>query len=62
MTQPEQVELQQRSSVKLSLNAKRDVQWEIKVVAGDDESVLDEARRIALKQHRELSGELGVLA
>lgn len=50
----------QRSSVKLSLNAKRDVQWEIKVLAGDDMDALDAARRIALAQHEALTRELGV--
>ncbi len=57
---PEGEAVQQRSSVKLSLNAKRDVQWEIKVLAGDDLDALDEARKIALTQHYALVAELGL--
>jgi hypothetical protein len=42
-----------RSSVKLSRNT-RGVNWDVKVMAGDSEAVLDEARRIAVAQHRAL--------
>jgi hypothetical protein len=58
---PEQQETQ-RSSVKLIRNAKGDAQWEIKVLAGDDQDVLNAAREVAVAQHNTLLQELGVIA
>ncbi|MCL4836446.1 MAG: hypothetical protein KJ058_00585 [Thermoanaerobaculia bacterium] len=49
-----------RSKVKLTRNAKGDAQWEITVVVGDDVDALNEARRVAVAQWRELESDLGV--
>lgn len=57
MSTPE-VQVEQRSSIKVSKNAKGEAQWEVKVVAGDDESVLNDARQIAVAQHQALEREL----
>jgi hypothetical protein len=47
-----------RSTVKISLNAKQDPQWEIKVVEGADPVELDRIRELAVAQHRALVREL----
>lgn len=53
----QQFQLEQRSSVKLVRNAKGDPQWEIKVVAGDEEADVERARQLALDQYRDLETE-----
>ncbi len=59
MTQPEQQEIVQRSSVKISRNAKGDAQWEIKVLVGESESDVIEARQIAIREYEAIRRELG---
>lgn len=58
MSTPETPLVESKSSIKVVRNAKGEPQWEVKVVAGDDESVLNEARRIAVAQHRALERDL----
>lgn len=56
-------ELQQveaKSSIKVSLNAKREAQFEAKVVQGATDDKLATLRRQAVNQYRELCRELGV--
>lgn len=52
--------LEQRSKIKLVRNAKGDPQWEISVLAGESDSVLDEARKQAIAQWNALNAELGI--
>lgn len=61
MSAPEQP-AESRSSVKLTLNAKRDVQWEIKVYVGDSEADVQAARMVAQRTHEQLQREFGVIA
>lgn len=49
---------EQRSKIKLTRNAKGDSQWEISVVVGEDELLLFEAKRLAVKVNEELEAEL----
>ena len=46
-----------RSSVKLTLNSKREVQLEVKVRVGDSEADVNEARRLAVETFNALRGE-----
>ena len=55
-TQPQEQE--QRSSIKVTRNAKGDPQWEVKVVEGSTNESLDEIRRIAVNQYTALRVEL----
>jgi hypothetical protein len=55
---PETPIVESKSSVKVVRNAKGEPQWEVKVVVGDDESVLNDARRIAVAQYQALGREL----
>jgi hypothetical protein len=55
-------EFEQRSSIKTSLNAKREAQFEAKVVDGTSDEAMAELRRIAVSNHRELCRELGIVA
>lgn len=57
MSTPEPI-IESKSSVKVVRNAKGEPQWEVKVVVGDDESVLNEARQIAVAQYQALGREL----
>lgn len=60
MSAPEhdQPVVEQKSSIKVTLNAKREAQWEVKVVDGSTMGGLDELRRIAVAQHNALIAEL----
>lgn len=49
---------EQKSSVKVSRNAKGDPQWEIKVVVGTAEYEISLSRAIAVTQYRALEAEL----
>lgn len=49
-----------RSSIKVTLNAKREPQFEAKVVQGVTDSELATLRAQAVNQYRELCRELGV--
>ncbi len=51
---------EQRSKIKLVRNAKGDPQWEITVLDGDTEQMLDEARRVAVAQWNALLRDLGL--
>jgi hypothetical protein len=42
----------------VTMNAKHDPQWEVKVVAGSTREELDELRAIAVAQHNALVREL----
>lgn len=48
---------EQKSSIKVTRNAKGDAQWDVRVVAGATMGELDELRRIAVAQHLALSRE-----
>lgn len=52
--------VEQRSSIKVTLNAKREPQFEAKVVAGATDQELTTLRQQAVNQYRELCRELGV--
>jgi hypothetical protein len=58
MSIPEQFEREQRSSIKVTRNAKGDPQWEIKVVVGEDDAALNKMREQAVSQHQALGREL----
>jgi hypothetical protein len=49
---------EQRSKVEITRNAKGDSQWRIVVVTGEDESLIFEAKRLAVKVNTELEAEL----
>lgn len=49
---------EQRSSVKVTMNAKHDPQWEIKIVDGATEDEINRLRTLAVEQHRALVTEL----
>jgi hypothetical protein len=49
-----------KSSIKVTLNAKRDPQFEAKIVQGVTDPELDELRRQAVHTYQELCRELGV--
>lgn len=51
-------QVEARSSIKVTMNAKRDAQWEVKVVDGAEMADLDELRKIAVAQHNALIAEL----
>ncbi len=57
MSAPEQ-QIESRSSVKISRNAKGEAQFEVKVYDGSTEEELDEVRRIAVVQYEALEREL----
>ena len=56
MSAPEQQE--QRSSIKVVLNAKHEPQFEVKVYAGETGEELDRIRGLAVAQHNHLVQEL----
>ena len=58
-TGPEPAQDLSRSSVKLTLNSKREVQLEVKVRVGDSEADVNEARRLAVATFNALRGEYG---
>lgn len=47
-----------RSKIKVIRNAKGDPQWEITVIAGEDDATLATMREQAVKQHQALLEEL----
>lgn len=51
-----------RSSVKLALNAKGEVQIDVRAIAGEEPALLDEARRRAVATFNELRREYPRLA
>jgi len=55
-------QVEQKSSIKTSVNAKREAQFEAKIVQGTTDDELTELRRQAVHNHRELCRELGVVA
>jgi hypothetical protein len=55
---PREQQLEPRSSVKLTLNAKHDPQWEIKVLEGATTAEIERIRRIAVDQHNALMAQL----
>ena len=50
--------VEQRSKIKLTRNAKGDAQWEISVLAGEQDATLDAIREQAVAQYRALQKEL----
>lgn len=54
--------VEQKSSIKVTRNAKGEPQFEAKVVAGATEPELTELRRLAVDQYRQLTRELGAPA
>lgn len=50
--------IESRSTVRLTLNAKQQPQWEIKVVDGFDDGEVNRMLHKALAMHRELLGAL----
>lgn len=60
--QEHEQQFEQKARVKVSRNAKGEAQWEISVPEGTNESVLDEARKIAVRQYDALEEELGTSA
>jgi hypothetical protein len=52
-------QVEQRSSIKVVRNAKGDAQFEAKVVQGATDAELEQLRRQAVAQYRELARELG---
>lgn len=60
MSAPEQEGVvEQKSSIKVTRNAKGDAQFEAKLVAGVTDPELTELRRQAVHTYQELSRELG---
>lgn len=55
----DQIQVEAKSSIKVTRNAKGDAQFEAKVVDGATEPELNELRRLAVHQYRELVRELG---
>lgn len=55
----DQIQVEAKSSIKVTRNAKMDAQWDVKVVAGSTEEELNELRRIAVAQHVALTREIG---
>lgn len=51
-------QIEQRSKIKLTRNAKGDPQWEISVVADEQDATLDAMRAQAVAQWRALEMEL----
>lgn len=60
MSTPEHVQPEAKSSFKVTLNAKREPQFEIKVVAGESVQECDRLRGICVAQFRALKQELGI--
>lgn len=56
----DQIQVEAKSSIKTSLNAKREPQFEAKIVQGVTDVELTELRRQAVHNHRELLRELGI--
>ena len=52
-------QVEQKSSIKVSRNAKQEAQWEVRVVAGATTDELSALRRIAVEQHLALLREVG---
>lgn len=57
-TEHEGGQLEQRSKIKVTRNAKGEPQWEISVVIGEDPVALARLREQAVEQHRALEREL----
>lgn len=53
-------EREQRSSVKIVLNAKREAQVEVKVYAGDSQQDVDRVRTLAVAAYRQTLNDLGI--
>lgn len=51
--------VEQKSSIKVTRNAKGDAQFEAKIVAGVTDGELNELRAKAVKTYQELARELG---
>ncbi len=60
MTTVEQELREQRSSIKVTLNAKHEPQFELKVYAGEEESELARIRTLAVEQYKFLLEELAI--
>lgn len=59
MSTPEpQQEREQRTSVKVTRNAKGDAQFEWKILTGEDDAVVDALRHQAVRQYRLTADEL----
>ena len=50
--------LEQRSRIKVVMNAKHEPQWEVSVVAGESAEELERLRHLAVAQHHRLVAEL----
>ena len=50
--------VEQQSKIKVIRNAKGDAQWEISVVANENDDVLNRMRQQAVAQHRALEQEI----
>lgn len=60
MSTPEEAgQFEAKSSIKATRNAKGDAQFEVKVIAGESDEVLNAMRRQAVHQYQELARELG---
>lgn len=59
MSTPENVQPESKSSIKASLNAKGDPQFEIKIVEGADPTEIERLRGLAVSTFRQLRAELG---
>jgi hypothetical protein len=53
-------QVESKSTIRVSLNAKREPQFEVKIVDGVTDPELAELRRQAVASYRELCRELGV--
>jgi hypothetical protein len=60
MSTPEHPLVEAKSSIKVSLNAKREAQFEAKIVEGVTDDELTALRGQAVNTYRELCRELGV--
>lgn len=59
---PNPDEREQRSSVKLSLNAKRETQVEVKVYAGETQEEVDQLRALAVRTYLDTMRDVGIAA
>lgn len=57
---PNPDEREQRSSIKIVLNAKREAQVEVKVYAGDTADELETTRTLAVAAYRQTLADLGI--
>lgn len=53
-----EVQIEQRSSIKVTRNAKGEPQWEVKVVVGDELEKLDIVHDMAVAHYKQLEREL----